>query len=175
MIEFSVFLLVLLLTVILAYYNQRQARAIEAVRDMAEDLVSMQIRDRRAKYQADAQNLDVEAWLARQVDGVLERRCTIASHQVILDVQAIDVTLSDGGKVLITPAHEGDLKRRDRRMGGSSRLAAFVSRSVLPRRYKVVARTLLDNEHLDIEAEIVAEKLGLNWHAPARLWFYVAG
>ena len=83
MIEISVFLLILLLAVILAYYNQRQARAIEAVRDMAEDLVSMQIRDRRAKYQADLQSLDAESWLARQVDGVLERKGEIASRQEI--------------------------------------------------------------------------------------------
>ena len=99
MIEISVFLLILLLAVILAYYNQRQARAIEAVRDMAEDLVSMQIRDRRAKYQADLQSLDAEAWLARQVDGVLERKGEIASRQVIADIQAVEVTLKDGRPV----------------------------------------------------------------------------
>lgn len=173
MIEISVFLLILLLTVILAYYNQRQARAIEAVRDMAEDLVSMQIRDRRAKYQADLQSLDAESWLAHQVDGVLERKGEIASRQVIVDIQAVEVTLRAGGKVLVTPTGESDLKRRDRRMGGS-RLAAFATRSVLPRRYNIVARTLLDNEFLDIEAEAVAARLGLDWRKPARLWFYVA-
>lgn len=173
MIEISVFLLILLLAVILAYYNQRQARAIEAVRDMAEDLVSMQIRDRRARYQADLQSLDAESWLARQVDGVLERKGEIASRQVIVDIQAVEVTLRAGGKVLVTPTSESDLKRRDRRMGGS-RLAAFAARSVLPRRYNIVARTLLDNEFLDIEAEAVAARLGLDWRKPARLWFYVA-
>lgn len=173
MIEISVFLLILLLAAILTYYNQRQARAIEAVRDMAEDFVSMQIRDRRAKYQADVQSLDVEAWLTRQVDSVLERKSEIASYQIITDVQAIEVTLKEGGKVVVTPTGESDLKRRDRRMG-SSRLAAFATRSVLPRRYKVIARTLLDNEFLDIEAEAVAVRLGLDWRTPARLWFYVA-
>lgn len=173
MIEISVFLLILLLAVILAYYNQRQARAIEAVRDMAEDMVSMQIRDRRAKYQADLQSLDVEAWLARQVDSALERKSEIASRQVIADIQVVEVTLKDGGKVLVTPTGESDLKRHDRRMKGS-RLAAFASRSVLPRRYTVVSRTLLDNEFLDIEAEAVALRLGLDWRKPARLWFYVA-
>lgn len=174
MIEISVFLLILLLAVILAYYNQRQARAIEAIRDMAEDLVSMQIRDRRAKYQADLDNLDADAWIDRMVDGVLERKSEIASRQVVADIQAVEVTLKDGGKVIVTPTGEGDLKRRDRRIGGNSRLAAFAARSVLPRRYKVVARTLLDNDFLDIEAEAVAARLGLDWRKPARLWFYVA-
>jgi hypothetical protein len=173
MIEISVFLLILLLTVILTYYNQRQARAFEAIRDMAEDLVSMQIRDRRAKYQADLEGLDIEAWLARQVELVAERKSEIASRQVIVDVQAVEVTLREGGKVLVTPTGEGDLKRHNRRMKGS-RLATFAARSVLPRRYKVVARTLLDNEFLDIEAEAVAARLGLDWRKPARLWFYVA-
>lgn len=173
MIEISIFLLILLLAVILTYYNHRQARAIEVVRDMAEDLVSMQIRDRRAKYQADLEGLDTNAWIEKQVNDVLERKSEIASRQIITDIQAIEVTLKNGGRVLITPTGEGDLKRRDRRMGGS-RLAAFAARSVLPRRYKVVARTLLDNEFLDIEAEAVSARFGLGWRKPARLWFYVA-
>jgi hypothetical protein len=87
------------------------------------------------------------------------------------------VTLKDDGRVVITPVGEGDLKRRDRRKRGSSRLAMFAASSVrpaLPRRYKVVSRPLLDNEFLDIAAEAVSAKLSLGWRQPARLWFYVA-
>jgi len=138
MIEISIFLLILLLAVILTYYNHRQARAIEVVRDMAEDLVSMQIRDRRAKYQADLADLDTDAWIENQVNNVLERKSEIASRQIITDIQVIDVRLKNGGRVLITPTGEGDLKRRDWRMGGS-RLAAFAARPVLPRRIRLCA------------------------------------
>jgi hypothetical protein len=177
LIETSVFLLILILTIILTVYNHRQARAIEGVRDMAEDLVAMQIRDRRAKYQKDSQDIQVDAWIAEQVALVVDRPVEISTYQLIEDVQAIDVTLKDGGRVVITPATEGDLKRRDRRKRGGSRLAMFAASSVppaLPRRYTVVSRTLLDNEFLDIEADAVSDKLSLGWRQPARLWFYVA-
>ncbi len=173
-IEILIFLLIFSLTVILTYYNHRQARAIEAMRDLAEDMVSMQIRDRRTRYQADAQAIITDDWIAAQVEGVLERKSPIASYQIIHDVHALDVTLQDGRKVLITTTAETELKRRDQRARGS-RLADFANRPVLPRRYKIVSRTLIDNEFLDIEAETIASRLGLEWRSPARLWFYVTG
>jgi hypothetical protein len=177
LIETSVFLLILLLTLILSYYNHRQARAIEAVRDMAEDMVAMQIKDRRAKYQQDAQDIQAEAWVKEQVALVTDRPVEIATYQLVEEVQAIDVTLKDGGRVVITPLGEAELKRHDRRQKGGGRLAMFAANSirpVLPRRYTQVSRTLLDDEFLDIKAEAVANKLALDWRSPARLWFYVA-
>jgi hypothetical protein len=177
LIETSVFMLVLFLALILSYYNHRQAKALEAVQNMAEDLVAMQIRDRRAKYEKDSQDIQVDAWIAAQVAQVVDRPAEISTYQLIDEVQAIDVILKDGGRVVITPTPESDLKRHDRRSRGGSRLAMFAAkaaRPVLPRRYTVVARTLLDNEFLDIEAEAIASKLSLGWRRPARLWFYVA-
>ena len=175
LIDVSVFLLVTALTLILAIYNRRQALAIEGIKQYAEDLVSMQIRDRRARREITAIELDPQAWLETQAQAVAEKPVEVASVRSLAAVQAAELTLKDGGRVLVTPLSESELKHYDRQQksGGKSRLNAFAAKPVLVGRYSLAARTLLDSEFLDIEAASVAQRLGLNWKNPSRLWVYV--
>jgi hypothetical protein len=66
------------------------------------------------------------------------------------------------------------MKHYDRQQkGGRSRLDSFAAKPILVGRYSVAARTLLDDEFLDLEAGAVAQRLGLDWRNPSRLWLYV--
>ncbi len=173
-IDVSVFLLVIALTGILALYNRRQAVAIEEIRQLGEDMVAMQIRDRRARREGSVTDLDPLVWLAGQVQAVAEKRIEPVSVRIISAVQAAEITLKDGGRVLVSPLSKAEILRHDRQQKkGKGRLDAFAARPLLVGRCAVSARTLLDNEFLDIEAAAVAQRLGLDWRNPGRLWVYV--
>jgi len=173
-IDVSVFFLVIALAFILSLYNRRQAVAIEEIRQLGEDMVAMQIRDRRAKREGSVTDLDSQAWLASQVQAVAEKRIEPVSVRAVLAVKAAEITLKDGGKVLVSPLSKAEILRYDQQQKkGKGRLDAFAAKPVLVGRYAVAARTLLDNEFLDIEAAAVAQRLGMDWRNPARLWVYV--
>ena len=77
--ELSTVILVFLLTVILAVYNQRQASALRGVERLVQDFVAMQIRDRRTRHiEGLADSIDPLDWLASQVNVELD---TPAHHQ----------------------------------------------------------------------------------------------
>jgi hypothetical protein len=173
-IDISVFLLVIALSVILSLYNRRQAVAIEEISQLGEDMIAMQIRDRRAKREGSVTDLDPLAWLAGQVQAVANKRIEPVSVHPILAVKAAEIKLRDGGKVLVSPLSKTEIQRYDRfQKKGNSRLDTFAARPILVGRYTVANRTLLDNEFLDIEAAAVGQHLGLEWRNPVRLWVYV--
>jgi hypothetical protein len=174
LIDLSVVALVVALTLILALYNRRQAVAIEQIRNLAEDLVAMQIRDRRAKREGSLADLDARAWLEGQAQAVAEKTVKVVSMRTLPAVKAAELTLADQSKILVSILGEAEIKRYDRQQkGGRSRLEAFAAKPVLVGRYQLASRTLLDNEFLDLEASAVAQSLGLDWRNPARLWVYV--
>ena len=173
-IDVSVFFLVIALAFILSLYNRRQAVAIEEIRQLGEDMVAMQIRDRRAKREGYVTDLDPLTWLVGQVQVVAERRIEPVSVRALLAVKAAEITLKDGGRVLVSPMSKAEILRYDQQQKkGKGRLDTFAAKPVLVGRYTAVARTLLDNEFLDIEAASVAQHLGLDWRNPSRLWVYV--
>jgi len=172
-IDISVFFLIIGLTIILSLYNRRQAVAIEGIRQLGEDMVSMEIRDRHAKREGSLSDLNPQTWLADQVQAVSENHIDPVSVRSILPVNAAEITFADGGKVLVSPLAEAEILRYDRQQKkGKGRLDTFAAKPVLIGRYTVMSRTLLDHEFLDIEATAVAQKLGLDWRDPARLWIY---
>jgi hypothetical protein len=84
---------------------------------------------------------------------------------------------------------KSDLLRFDRRLragGGKSaaaRVENFAANPLLGklrwgRGVTVIERTMAradTSEFFDLEAAKVADRLGLNWGQPTRLWFYVVG
>lgn len=181
-IDVSVFLLVIALTLILALYNRRQAVAIEEIQQLGEDLVAMQIRDRRTKREGSLADLNPQVWLESQAQAVAEKQVEVVSVRAIVAVKAAELTLKDSGKILISPLSVSEMKHYDRQQkggalslskGGRSRLDSFAAKPVLVGRFSVAARTLLDHEFLDLEAGAVGQRLGLDWRNPSRLWVYV--
>ena len=187
-IEFSVALLVFLLTVILTVYNHRQAAALKGVERLVEDFVAMQIRDRRKERAKELISLDPFEWLSRQVSSGLEKSVTVTElMRVVPDVRAAELRLKSGQRIIVSPFSKSEILRFDRRLRTSGkkaknaqdRLAKFASKPLLGgSRWgwgvttieRVMSQT---DEFFDIEAQAVAGRLNVQWDLPSRLWFYV--
>ena len=187
-VEISVALLVFFLTIILAVYNQRQASALRGMERLVQDFVAMQIRDRRTRHiEGFADFIDPLEWLARQASSELDTSLTISEvMRVVHEIQAVELRASSGQRVIVSTSPKSDVMRFDRRLrmaGGkksaAERVASFASRPLLGTSrwgwgVQTVERVMSQaNEFFDIEADAVAERLGLKWEKPSRLWFYV--
>jgi len=186
--ELSTVFLVFLLTIILAIYNQRQASALRGVERLVQDFVAMQIRDRRTRHiEGLADRIDPLEWLARQASSELDTPLTISEvMRVVHDIQAVELRASSGQRVIVSTSPKSDVIRFDRRLraagrqkSAAERVASFASRPLLGKSrwgwgVQTVERVMSQaNEFFDVEAGAVAERLGVKWEAPSRLWFYV--
>lgn len=183
--EFSVFILILLLTVILTLYNHRQAAALNGIRSLVQDFVAMQIRDRRQTHAGDlASRIDPLEWLSQQVSAGLDAPLTITeTARVVREIQAAEFHTANGRRVIVSSMSKPEIMRFDSRLrfsgkgkSASARVEAFASRPLLGngRGMLVVERVMSElDEFFDIEAGAVGERLGVRWNNPSRLWFYV--
>ena len=186
--EFSTVFLVFLLTLILTVYNQRQASALRGVERLVQDFVAMQIRDRRPRHiDRLADRIDPLEWLAQQVSSELDTTLTVSEvMRVVHDIQAVELRASNGQRVIVSNLPKSDVMRFDRRLrvagrkkSAAERVASFASRPLLGRSrwgwgVQTIERVMTQtNEFFDIEAGAVAERLGVKWDNPSRLWFYV--
>ena len=188
--ELAVLMLMILLTIILTVYNHRQAAALRGVERLVQDFVAMQIRDRRRKAQDDiAGHIDPFAWLSNQVNAELDGTPLMITDapRVVHEVQAAELHTASGARVIVSTSTRAEIMRFDRRLhsGGkkkksaTDRVTSFASRPLLNgSRWGWGVTTLervmsQNNEFFDIEANAVAERLGLKWDNPSRLWFYV--
>lgn len=186
--EFSTVFLVFLLTLILTVYNQRQASALRGVERLVQDFVAMQIRDRRTRHiDGLADRIDPLEWLAQQVSSELDTTLIISEvMRVVHDIQAVELRASNGQRVIVSNLPKSDVMRFDRRLrvagrkkSAAERVASFASRPLLGRSrwgwgVQTIERVMTQtNEFFDIEAGAVAERLGVKWDNPSRLWFYV--
>ena len=186
--ELSTVFLVFLLTVILAVYNQRQASALRGVERLVQDFVAMQIRDRRTRHiEGLSDRIDPLEWIARQVSSELDTPLTISEvMRVVPDIQAVELRASSGQRVIVSTSPKSDVMRFDRRLrtagrkkSAAERVASFASRPLLGKSrwgwgVQTVERVMSQaNEFFDIEAGAVAERIGVKWDKPSRLWFYV--
>ena len=188
--EFAVLLLVFMLALILTVYNHRQAAALRGIEALVADFVAMQIRDRRAKVAHDLQQIDPLAWLSNQASaGTDEPILLTETLRVIKDVQAAEFRAEGGRHLVVSTLPKADLLRFDRRLragGGKSataRVENFAANPLLGKSrwgwgVTVIERAMAGadvSEFFDLEAAEVANRLGLNWDQPTRLWFYVVG
>jgi hypothetical protein len=186
--ELSTVFLVFLLTIILAVYNQRQASALRGVERLVQDFVAMQIRDRRTRHiEGLADRIDPLEWLARQASSELDTPVTITEiMRVVHDIQAVELRTSSGQRMIVSTSPKSDVMRFDRRLraagrkkSAAERVASYASRPLLGKSrwgwgVQTVERVMSQaNEFFDVEASAVAERLGVKWEAPSRLWFYV--
>jgi hypothetical protein len=184
--ELLTVILVFLLTVILAVYNQRQASALRGVERLVQDFVAMQIRDRRTRH-IEGLAIDPLVWLANQVSSELDAPLTISEvMRVMPDIQAVELRADGGQRVIVSTSPKVDILHFDRRLrtagkrkSAAERVASYASRPLLGRSrwgwgVQTIERVMSQaNEFFDVEAGAVADRLGLKWDKPSRLWFYV--
>ncbi len=181
--EYAVFALILCLVLILAFYNRRQAHALEYMARLEEDRTAREMQDRRERRAKDLQ-IEPMAWLESMVNPLLEIPIKLGgvAARTFPEVQAVELSAVDGRKLVISTQPISALRRYDRRTrrskgkGAAARLTDFASAAILGNRWRVwnAPRTMADaSEFFDIEAQACGKALGLDWGAPTRLWFYV--
>ena len=188
--ELAVLMLMILLTIILTVYNHRQAAALRGVERLVQDFVAMQIRDRRRKAQDEiADHIDPFAWLSEQVNAVLDGQPLIVTDvaRIVPEVLAVELHTKSGARVVASTLSKSEILRFDNRLrtvgrkklSAKERVTSFAARPLLGNSrwgWGVVALECVmsqANEFFDLEAGAVAERLGLKWDDPSRLWFYV--
>jgi len=184
MIELSIFLMVLLLTISMTIYNHRQAAALNRVARLVQDFVAMQIRDRRRAHQQNlVERIDPFEWLSRQASEGLDRPLQVSDvARVVREINAIELRADGGRRLIVSPSSLAEIRRYDRRLlagrngkSASRRMEAFAARPLLGTKVIEVERVMdQQNEFFDLEAGAVGERLGVAWGTPLRLWFYVA-
>jgi hypothetical protein len=128
--------------------------------------------------------MDPLAWFSRQVSAELDEPITISEVlRVAHEIQTVELRALNGQRVIVSRLPKPDLLRFDRRLrasrngkSASDRVTSFASRPLLGngRGVVIIERVLSQvNEFFDLEASAVAERLGLKWDGPSRLWFYV--
>ena len=187
-IEFSVVLLLFLLTVILTVYNHRQASALRGVERLVEDFVAMQIRDRRTKHiEGLAERINPFEWLSTQVNAEMEKPIRITEvARIVPEVNAVELRTENGVRVIASTSTKSEIMRFDRRVrangkkkSAKDRVANFASHPLLNKSRWGWGVTTIERvmsqvgEFFDLEASAVAERIGVKWDNPSRLWFYV--
>jgi HAMP domain-containing protein len=186
--ELSTVFLVFWLTVILTIYNRRQASALRGMERLAQDFVAMQIRDRRTQHiEGLAGRIDPLEWLSRQASAELDAPIIVTEVlRVAQEIRAVELRASNGQRVIVSTSPKSDVMRFDRRLRANSRtksaaerVASFASRPLLGSSrwgwgVQTIERVMSQgNEFFDVEADAVAERIGVKWDKPSRLWFYV--
>ena len=176
-------LAVLLLAIILAFYNRRQAEALRGVERMTKDFLAMQIKDRRKEYTETMREINPLHWL----DALINKRTLHPLElrertRLVEEVSAAEFSCADGRRVVVSTKDRSALRQWDKtlrvRRGDSAtaRIANLALKPLLGRKTEVLEVNMIDEgEYFDLEAETVGKELGLSWSHPARLWIYVIG
>ena len=187
MIEYVAILLIAVLAIILSYHNKRMASAIRNIEEVVQNYYAMQIRVRRTQQTRELDStFNAFEWVGTQVSAGLDYPLQVAEVlRLVPEVNAVDLRTADNRRLVVSTLPINDLLRFDKRLranGGKSvanRLEAYASRPLLNqsrwgRGVEVIERALSETaEFFDLEAQAAGMRLGMNWHQPSKLWFYV--
>ena len=180
--ELTTLLAVILLAVILAFYNRRQAQALRGVERMVKDFLAIQIRDRRDEHKAKLTDINPTLWLETLINARVDKPVTLLDVlRSVNDVSAAEIATEDGRKVVVSTKPKATLKQYDKiasaRGGAAERIAAIASKPLLGKKLQVLEVNMVEeeNEYFDLEAELVGNTLNVAWRQPSRLWIYIVG
>ncbi len=180
--EILTLLAVILLALILAFYNRRQADALRGVERMVKDFLAIQIRDRRDKHLEKLVDLDTTVWLEKLINARVSSAVKLQDIlRTIPEVFAAEIQTEDGRKVVVSTKEKSILKRydkisRSRGNSAASRIAEVAAKPILKKKFEVFEINMVEEtEYFDIEAKTVGKALGVGWKNPTRLWIYIVG
>ena len=165
-------LAVLMLGLILWFYNSRQADALRGMARTTENMYMIQLKARRDERKRQPFLLSPLQWLAAQAGNglTLSEVIGISGNPLWVNLRSVG-----GVRLVVSPLDPEEMKRALKAEETKSRLnAAFEpllgdkSRTVT-----VTERSLQNEEWFDLEAAEVGRNLGVNWGEVSRLWFYV--
>jgi hypothetical protein len=174
---------VISLSLILAFYNHRQAKALRGVERMVKDFLAIQIRDRREKRKADL-SVNATEWLTRLINARVEQIFELQDIiRIVPEVFAAEIRTASGQKIVVSTKPKTVLKQHDKnnqargkKNSAVERISAIASAPLLGRKFITLEINMIEEtEWFDLEAEQVGQALGVGWGQPVRLWIYITG
>jgi len=182
-IDIFTLLAVILLALILAFYNRRQADALRGVERMVKDFLAIQIRDRREKRKTDL-NVDATEWLTKLINARTEQAVELQDIlRTVPEVFAAEIRTASGKKIVISTKpkavlrqHDKNIRARGKKNSAAERISAIASAPLLGKKFTALEINMVEEtEWFDLEAEQVGQALGVSWGQPVRLWIYITG
>jgi len=183
MIDIFTLFAVILLALILAFYNRRQADALRGVERMVKDFLAIQIRDRREKRKADL-SVDATEWLTKLIETRVAQEFELQDIlRVVPEVFSAEIRTASGRKIVVSIKpkatllqYDKNIRTRGKKDSAAQRISAIASAPLLGRKFKTLEINMVEEtEWFDLEAELVGQALGVNWGQPVRLWIYITG
>ena len=182
-IDIFTLLAVILLALILAFYNRRQADALRGVERMVKDFLAIQIRDRREKRKTDL-NVDATEWLTKLINARTEQAVELQDIlRTVPEVFAAEIRTASGKKIVISTKpkavlrqYDKNIRARGKKNSAAERISAIASAPLLGKKFTALEINMVEEtEWFDLEAEQVGQALGVSWGQPVRLWIYITG
>ena len=181
--DILILLALISLSLILAFYNRRQAQALRGMERMVQDFLAIQIRDRREKLKSELA-VNATEWLRKLIQARTDQEIELQDIlRVIPDVLAAEIQTASGHKVIISTKpksvlrqHDRNIRARGRKNSAEERISSLASKPLLARKMTVLEINMIDEtEWFDLEAELVGQALGVDWGQPVRLYIYITG
>jgi len=172
MISLVTLLAVLMLGLILWYYNSKQADALQRMAQTTEEMYMTQLKLRRDERKRQPFTMEAARWLEKQAAAGLELVDVIGkSHNPMW----INLRAAGGVRLVVSPLDEADLRKALKATERRSKLSSAYEPLLGDSRKKlsVTQRSLQDEEWFDLDADAVGKQLGVEWGEVSRLWFYV--
>ena len=164
--------LIILMTIVILFSNQRQARALNEMKQIVEGWVQSQMRDRRETRINNTHIEDPIQWFGQQAGLKL-----LDVQRKIEDPAALEFLAEEGKRLVVSPFSPGLLRKRLRWLESKKKNLKKLVDPLLGkewRKVEVQEKTPANSgEWFDVEANVAARMLQVNWKTCDRLWFYV--
>ncbi len=171
MISLVTLLAVLMLGLILWYYNSKQADALHGMAHTTEEMYLTQLKLRRDERKKQPFTMDPARWLEKQAGSGITLVDVISKSANPL---WINLRAAGGIRLVVSPLEEGDLRKAlragEKRSKVNSAFEPLLGSS--RKNLSVTQRSLQDEEWFDLDADAVGKHLGAEWGEVSRLWFY---
>lgn len=172
MISLVTLLAVLMLGLILWYYNSKQADALQGMAKTTEEMYMTQLKLRRDERKKQPFTMEAARWLEQQAGSGIALVDVISQSQ---NPMWINIRAAGGLRLVVSPLDEADLrkalKETEKRSKVNTAFEPLLGDS--KKNLSVTQRSLQDEEWFDLDADAVGKQLNMNWGEVSRLWFYV--
>lgn len=164
--------LIVVMTIVILYSNQRQAHALNEMKNIVEGWVESQMRDRREARLNKTKIDDPIKWFGKYAGLKLSDVQRKLEKPPVLEFLA-----EEGKRLVVSPLEPSQLRKELRSIESKKKNIRKLVEPLLGKKWKKVEVTEKNpsvcGEWFDIEAEAATDALQVKWRTCDRLWFYV--
>lgn len=164
--------LIIFMTIVILYSNQRQARALNEMKHILDGWVQSQMRDRRESRFAKTHIENPIQWFGDQAGLKL-----LDVQRKIEEPPVIEFLAEEGKRLVVSPLSPGYLRKGLKSLEAHKKNLKKLVDPLLGKEWRKVEvlekSPSSSGEWFDVEAQVAVKALQVNWKACERLWFYI--